>query len=69
MTEPYKQSQHLLKFGEDLFSLHDVLGDGNCFFRAICKDDNFEGYQHLSLCQEFVRRVNSILDGVGPKKI
>ena len=67
MLEANKLSPYLLNVNGDLFTLHDVPGDGNCFFRAICMDQHFTQYDHFSLRQEFVTRVNSILEYGGSR--
>jgi len=42
---------------EGFFKFEDVDGDGNCFFRSLCKHKCFEIYNHVTLRQEFVTRI------------
>ena len=55
-------SPFLLSVEDDLFTLTDVPGRGDCFFCAICEHDKFSEYTHTSLRSEFVRKLKDELE-------
>ena len=53
---------------EGCFILHDVPGDGNCFFHALCKHPYFSSMKHDDLRKELVQRANVALAENGIKR-
>ena len=47
------------------FRFIDSIGDGNCFFRAICEHEKFSNYDHYTLRQDFVHRVKRCFSNWG----
>ena len=61
-------TSYAIKVGVELFSLRDVQGDGNCFYRAICSHHNFQGMDHSELRRELVSKLRIAFDEGGALK-
>ena len=50
---------------EGCFILHDVKGDGNCFFRALCQHSYFSNLDHHRLREHLAAKARNVLDNGG----